>query len=90
MPHTLLTTLTANVPSLAVTGSAFRRIPRALYSCQHCAEDYSWPAEDLYWSDITNAWVCENCWEDDVHGQPAIRMDREIKRQNNQVEARRK
>lgn len=56
-------------------------IPRALYPCKHCAEDYSWPAEDLYWSAITKAWVCESCWDDDVHGERVTRIGREIQRQ---------
>ncbi len=56
-------------------------IPRALYPCKHCAESYSWPAEDLAWSDEAKAWVCETCWDDGEHGVPVTRMDREIQRQ---------
>lgn len=66
-------------------GSASRRIPLALYSCHHCAEDYSWPAEDLAWSNKLNEWVCENCWDDDVHGEPVIRLDAELKRQSKKL-----
>ena len=53
---------------------------RALYSCKYCAEDYSWPAEDLNWSGLVNGWVCNHCWESDDHGDPGVRLDREIQR----------
>lgn len=39
-------------------------IPKALYPCKYCAEDYSWPPEDLCWSEIDQAWVCDECWSD--------------------------
>lgn len=63
----------------ASAGSALP-LPRALYSCKYCAEDYSWPADDLNWSSVVNGWVCNHCWETDDHGDPGIRLDREIER----------
>ena len=57
-------------------------IPKALYSCLECREEYSWPAEDLFWSAKCEAWICDNCWDHEGHGEPGIRLDREIKRQN--------
>lgn len=39
--------------------------PSALYPCKHCCSDYSWPAEDLFWSEAEQAWVCLECWNDD-------------------------
>ena len=41
-----------------------RPIPQALYPCEYCADEYSWPADDLYWSEIDQAWVCDACWSD--------------------------
>lgn len=61
----------------ASAGSALP-LPRALYSCKYCAEDYSWPADDLNWSSLVNGWVCNHCWEGDDHGDPGVRLDREI------------
>ena len=49
-------------------------IPKALYSCVHCREDYSWPAEDLRWSTKTKAWVCDLCWDTEAHGKPGPRL----------------
>ena len=37
-------------------------IPEALYPCHNCCEDYSWPAEDLHWSEQEQAWECDMCW----------------------------
>jgi len=67
MPHTLLTTLTANVPSGAVTGSAFcsecKERPRAHYDlCFQCANgmpDFDDDGEDR---------VCPRC--NGVGGDP--------------------
>jgi len=36
--------------------------PSPSYPCAHCSEDYSWSAEELYWSDRRDNWVCEMCW----------------------------
>lgn len=59
-------------------------IPTALYPCKICCDEYSCPADDLYWSSRAKAWICTNCWDDDeeVHGDRGIRLDAEIKRQN--------
>ena len=43
-------------------------LPEPLYSCAYCADEYSWPAEDLFWSEALNTWICDNCWlEVDKH-----------------------
>ena len=70
----------------AATGSALP-IPGALYPCEICREDYSWPADDLYWSARVKAWICGECWDDhdDAHGERGIRLDDEIKRQKNML-----
>ena len=39
-------------------------IPKPLYPCLHCAEDYSWPASDLNWSEVETGWVCHECWDE--------------------------
>lgn len=75
------------------SGSAgyVRHIPKPLYPCMHCAEEYSWPAEDLSWSKREMGWVCDLCWDDrDVNwdGDDCIDEDKgislaeELNRQN--------
>jgi len=39
-------------------------IPKPLYPCKHCYEDHSWHAVDLFWSEIDQDWVCDECWDD--------------------------
>ena len=41
-------------------------IPQSLYSCADdaCAEERSWPAEDLYWIPGWGGWYCPLCVED--------------------------
>jgi len=67
-----------------------RPIPEALYPCVHCAEDHSWPATDLNWSDVDQGWVCDLCWddresnwdgEDYIEKDKGISLAEEIKRQ---------
>jgi len=41
-----------------------RHIPKPLYPCKYCSDEYSWPATDLYWSEIDKDWVCDQCWDD--------------------------
>jgi len=57
-------------------------LPKALYSCKYCADEYSWPPDDLRWFQKVEGWVCENCWDEGDHGEPGIRLDKEIARQN--------
>lgn len=63
-------------------------IPSPLYSCLHCREEYSWPAEDLFWSEIEQGWICHMCWDDrctwgddddDQHEQRGISLAKEMK-----------
>jgi hypothetical protein len=37
-------------------------LPEPLYSCVICYEEYSWPAENLFWNNKKNGWMCENCF----------------------------
>ncbi len=39
-------------------------LPEPFYSCSYCADTYSWPASDLFWSEKTKSWVCDNCWDE--------------------------
>jgi hypothetical protein len=39
-------------------------LPNPLYGCAYCAEEYSWPATELFWSERACSWVCDNCWDD--------------------------
>jgi hypothetical protein len=41
-----------------------KKIPDAVYPCLHCSDTYSWPPEDLSWSEIEQGWVCGECWDD--------------------------
>lgn len=40
--------------------------PEPLYSCvlEHCAEEQSWPAHDLFWHPGRGGWICINCKSD--------------------------
>ena len=58
------------------------KTPIPLFPCFHCSEDYSKPADELSWSGTIKGWVCDDCWEDEQHGKPVIRLDRELKRQD--------
>ncbi len=43
---------------------AERPIPRALYGCHFCGDEYSHPADELFWSESFQSWVCDSCWDD--------------------------
>ena len=62
-------------------------LPKPLFPCEYCAAEYSWPADDLFWSAASKAWICIECWNDDSHGERGIRLDREIQRQNGSDQA---
>ena len=62
-----------------------RDLPKPLYSCQECAEDYSWPAEDLAWYDLDDhpdyesGWYCPNCSDNlRPEDQPVIGLKSEL------------
>ena len=47
----------------------------------HCADDASWPAADLFWSEAENGWVCSNCWDErDIDEDAGISLERELAR----------
>jgi len=60
-------------------------IPKALYPCAHCRDEFSRYAEELYWFAECKCWVCEDCWEDESHGEKGIRLDVEMQRQNTKI-----
>jgi hypothetical protein len=62
-------------------------IPKALYPCAHCRDEFSRYAEELYWWHECKCWVCDDCWESESHGEKGIRLDAEILRQNDQLQA---
>jgi len=37
-------------------------LPTPLYGCKHCREDVSLEADELYWSELEQGWVCADCW----------------------------
>jgi hypothetical protein len=39
-------------------------IPQALYGCHFCGDEYSHPADALFWSEKYKSWVCDSCWDD--------------------------
>jgi hypothetical protein len=53
-------------------------IPETLYSCAHCASEYSWPARDLYWDKRGQKWVCTNCYDTEVMGPKGTSLESEI------------
>lgn len=43
-------------------------IPEPLYICSVGSCGYSWPADQLFWSDSIKGWCCDHCWfEVDAH-----------------------
>jgi len=38
-------------------------VPHPLYPCHFCSEEYSYFADELFWSEKYKAWVCTNCWD---------------------------
>ncbi len=39
-------------------------LPEPAYPCAICYEEYSWPADELHWSDRRQNWYCDNCWDE--------------------------
>lgn len=39
-------------------------LPAPAYPCAICYEEYSWPADELHWSDRLQNWYCDNCWDE--------------------------
>lgn len=44
-------------------------LPKALYSCQECGSEYSWP---LHWDAAKKAWFCRECYSGN-HGAPVLK-----------------
>jgi Fe-S-cluster-containing dehydrogenase component len=42
---------------------AEKPIPQALYGCHFCSEECSYYANELFWSEVFQAWVCASCWD---------------------------
>ena len=56
-------------------------IPEPVYPCKYCADEYSWPASDLNWSELDEAWVCDLCWDDrDIEEEKGVCLADEIKK----------
>ena len=59
-----------------------------LFSCaiQGCAEEFSWPPDDLFWceppDDLGPGWFCTNCieYEDRPLGEPGESLERFLAR----------
>lgn len=49
--------------------AALPSIPIPLYSCAHCADEYSHQSQDIAWSSKQNDWVCCHCWEEEEDGE---------------------
>ena len=68
-----------------------KEVPEPLYPCGFNECLSTWPAEDLFWSEPLQGWVCDQCWDDvDQHWtEDSGRFDRgislaqEIKNQTN-------
>ena len=61
-------------------------IPEALYSCgtRSCAEETSYLADMLFWSDKKRGWFCEHCFDADGDDR-GISLAEEIERQKENV-----
>ena len=46
--------------------------PALLTSCKYCREDYSWPLDDVFWSEHNKDWVCRECWDHESGGEKGI------------------
>ena len=56
-------------------------IPKPVYPCKYCANEYSWPATDLFWSNQDQDWVCDDCWDDrDIEEEKGVCLADEIKK----------
>jgi hypothetical protein len=75
------------VASSAIVLPDLLPIPKALYPCAHCRDEFSRYAEELYWWAECKCWVCDDCWESESHGEKGIRLDAEILRQNGKDQA---
>jgi hypothetical protein len=62
-------------------GNKMKKIPEPLYPCKYCADEYSWHAKDLHWSEESQDWVCEECWEYSEECEQGISLADEIKAQ---------
>ncbi len=80
-------------PNAPVSGSALAPsslpVPKAVYPCSICHEDYSWPPEDLRWSEKSKKWVCDMCWNEEYDGTHGPRLADVLQAQNDQAQARR-
>ena len=62
-------------------------LPQAFYPCRHCADDRTWLATDLFWSEAEQDWVCDPCWAEAEprwehrHEPYGVSLQSEIKRQ---------
>jgi len=43
---------------------AEKPIPKPLYGCHFCSEEYSHFADELFWSEAFKTWVCDSCWDE--------------------------
>lgn len=73
--------ISSNFSDLAAPSGSALPIPRALYPCNQCFEECSWPAQDLYWSEKAKMWICAQCWSDEDYGERGTSLAEEINRQ---------
>ena len=57
-------------------------VPEAVYPCYICREDFSWPPQDLRWSEKVKEWICEVCWEEESHGETGPALTEVLKAHN--------
>ena len=61
---------------------ARKPIPKPLYPCHFCHDEYSWHAEWLFWSDEHSDWVCDNCFSEIDVDEKGICLDDYIRKKN--------
>jgi len=48
------------------------KTPEPLYPCNCCREEYTWPADCLFWCANIGDWHCWENWDADEHGERGI------------------
>lgn len=51
-------------------------LPTMLFSCMNgdCACEASWPAEDLHWFPKVQKWICIECRDSEIDGEPTYSL----------------
>lgn len=53
-----------SAPTVDQSLDEFGSLPKPLFPCKHCAEEWTWPADGLHWSKSERGWICPICREE--------------------------